>query len=367
MMKFTWFFAGFSVAVFASVPLFAQVTGGQHAFSFLELSNSPSIAALGGITPDGNLDDASFALQNPALLNPKMHNQLSLSYNLYYANIGIANLEYAYHVDSIKTDFGLGIQYLNYGQFDGTDIYGNYLGKIHAVDYSINLSASRQYLERWRYGATLKLAHSVLADKNATAALLDVGILYEDTAKLWSFGIVAKNMGVTLKKFVIDQPEEPLPFDLQVGISKQLRNLPLRVFFVGHHLYEWDIRYNNPADNVNKTIFGTQDSTNTKKSYFVDKLFRHINIGAELLIAKRLTIMAGYNHLNRSELGFTDQQGLAGFSFGAGINLNKFHVYYTRSYLATAGAFNQLGLSMQLNKFFSIGDKSKAWGWNATY
>lgn len=346
---------------------YAQVTGGQHAFSFLELSGSPHIAALGGIIPAGSLDDASFFTQNPALLNPKMHNQLSLNYNLYYAHIGVANLQYAYHVAPLKTDFGLGIQYLNYGKFDGTDIYGNQIGEVHAVDYSVNLSASRKYQEHWRYGATLKLAHSMLADRQATAALLDVGILYEDTANLWSFGIVAKNMGVTLKKYNVDLPEEPLPFDLQVGVSKQLRNLPLRIYFTGHHLYEWDIRYNNPADKVSKTIFGNEDSTENDKSYFADKLFRHINIGAELLIARRLTLNVGYSHLHRGELGTAEQKGLAGFSFGAGIDLNKFHISYTRSYLATAGAYNQIGLSLQLNRFFDIGKKTEAWGWDKTY
>lgn len=367
MKKLVKMAAGLTVALIATVPLFAQVTGGQHSFSYLELSNSPHIAALGGIIPAGQLEDVSFVLQNPALLNPQMHNQLALSYNLYYAHIGIANLEYAYHVAPLKTDFGFGIQYLNYGKFEGTDIYGNQLGEIQAADYSINLSASRKYQEHWRYGATLKFAHSMLADRSATAALLDVGILYEDTANLWSFGIVAKNMGVTLKKYNRDLPEEPLPFDLQLGISKQLRNLPLRIYFVGHHLYEWDIRYNNPADKVNQNIFGSQDSVTKEKSYFVDKLFRHINIGADLLIAKRLTVSFGYNHLNRGELATTEQKGLAGFSFGLGLDLNKFHVYYTRSYLTTAGAFNQIGLSLQLNKFFAIGSKTDAWGWNKKY
>lgn len=359
--------SGVAVALVATAPIYAQVTGGQHAFSYLELSNSPHVAALGGIVPAGQMEDVSFTLQNPALLNPEMHNQLALSYNLYYAHIGIANLQYAYHVAPLKTDFGLGVQYLNYGQFEGTDIYGNQLGEIHAADYSVNLSAARKYGIHWRYGATLKFAHSNLADRSATAALLDFGILYEDTASLWSFGLVAKNMGFTIKKYNPDLPEEPLPFDLQLGISKRLKNLPLRIYFVGHHLYEWDIRYNNPADNTNQNVFGNQDTTNADKSYFVDKLFRHINIGAELTIAKRLGLYFGYNHLNRGELGTTEQKGLAGFSFGAGLDLNKFHVYYTRSYLATAGAFNQIGISLQLNKFFSIGNKTEAWGWNKQY
>ncbi|HTN38888.1 MAG TPA: type IX secretion system protein PorQ, partial [Arachidicoccus sp.] len=281
----------------------AQITGGQSAFEFLRLSNSPHISALGGIAPANPDADVSLTLQNPALLNPRYHNQLSLAYNLYYAGISIANMQYGYHVAPLNTDFSLGIQYLNYGKITETDLYGNENGLIHASDFSLNLSASRKYLEHWRYGATLKFAYSGLAGQSAIAALADVGIVYTDTVNLWTFGAVAKNMGFTLKKYNPQLPAEPLPFDLQIGITKQLKNLPLRLSFVGHHLYEWDIRYDNPADKVDQNLFGTPDSNAKEKSFFVDKLFRHINIAAELILAKRITLGVGYNHLHRSELG----------------------------------------------------------------
>src|SRR5690606_17107309 len=174
--------------------------------------------------------DVSLTLQNPGLLSPAYHNQLAVSYNIYYAGIGIANLQYAYHVVPLKTDFSFGVQYFNYGKFDYTDIYGSNLGTINASDYAINLSASRAYKNHSRYGATLKVAHSSLADRSALALLADVGVAYTDTSRLLTIGVVAKNMGMTLKKYNPDRLAEPLPFDLQLGITKQLKNLPLRLF-----------------------------------------------------------------------------------------------------------------------------------------
>lgn len=345
----------------------AQVTGGQHAFEFLRMSNSPHISALGGYAPANPDKDVSLTLQNPGLLNPSFHNQLAVGYNIYYAGIGVANLQYAYHVEPLKTDFSLGVQYFNYGTFPGRDIYGNSMGDVKAADYSVNFSASRQYLQHWRYGVTLKWAGSSLADRSAIAVLADVGVVYTDTANLWTIGIVAKNMGVTLKKYNPQNTAEPLPFDLQLGITKQLKNLPLRLFMVAHHLYEWDVRYNNPADIVDNTIFGQQGEPEKDKSYFADKLFRHLNFGAELILGKRVTVTAAYNHIRRSELGAKDVKGMAGFSFGAGVDLNKLVVRYGRSYYASAGAYNELGLSFQLNKFFGIGKKTEPWGWNKTY
>ncbi|WP_118975516.1 type IX secretion system protein PorQ [Taibaiella koreensis] len=346
---------------------YAQITGGQHAFEYLRMSNSPHVSALGGYVPASPDNDVTFTLQNPALLNPANHNQLALNYNLYYAGIGIANLQYAYHVEPLNTDFGFGVQYYNYGSFQNTDIQGNNLGDIRAADYSINLSASRKYLERWRYGATIKWAQSILGDRSAIGVLADVGIVYEDTANLWTFGVVAKNMGVMVKKYNPETQSEPMPFDLQVGISKQLRNLPLRIFIVGHNLYEWDVRYNNPADKVSNSLLPTAEDTTSNKKYIADKIFRHLNFGVELILGKRITVSAAYNHIRRGELAAQDAKGLAGFSFGAGVNLNKLQVHYARSYFASAGAYNELGLSFQLNKFFNIGKKTEAWGWNKTY
>src|ERR1043165_2425385 len=99
----------------------AQVTGGQHAFEFLNLPQSPHISSLGGANVCNPSWDVSLALQNPAQMRPVLHNQLSLSYNSYYAGISVANLGYGYYVKNLQTSFILGIKYINYGDFEGFD------------------------------------------------------------------------------------------------------------------------------------------------------------------------------------------------------------------------------------------------------
>jgi hypothetical protein len=365
MVKFTKVLVWSIATIVSGNTVQAQVTGGQHAFEYLRMSNSPHVTALGGFAPANPDKDVTLTLQNPGLLNPQYHNQLAINYNFYYAGIGVANLQYAYHVAPLQTDFGLGIQYFNYGSFANTDMFGNKLGDIRASDYSINLSASRKYKEHWRYGATLKWAQSNLGDRRAMAALADVGVAYIDTENLWTVGLVAKNMGFTLKKYNPKQSNEPLPFDLQLGVTKQLKNLPLRLFVVAHHLYEWNIKYDNPEDKLKNIL--DDDQSNNDNPAIADKLFRHLNFGAELILAKRLTLTAAYNHLRRSELGPNEAKGTSGFSFGAGLDLNKLQVRYARSYYSSAGAFNEIGFAFHLNKFFGIGKKTEPWGWNKTY
>lgn len=351
----------------ALTPAVAQVSGGQHAMEFLRLPTGPHITALGGINVSNADKDISLAMQNPSLMRPGLHNIIGLNQNFYYSGISATNLQYGYHIPKLETSFLLGVQYLNYGKLTQTDNLGNVMGDFKANDYAITLGTSRQYRNKWRYGASLKFAQSSLYDKSATAALADVGVTYMDTASLITVGIVAKNMGVTLKKYNPANPAEPLPFDLQIGITKRFKYVPLRLMATLHHLYEWDIRYDNPADVQSTNLFGTEEEDTKEKKYFADKLFRHFIFGAELLLGKRVLVSASYNHLRRSDMVITDKTGMTGFAYGIGLDLNRFQVHFARSHYHIAGAYNELGLDIALNKLFGIGKLGDKIHWNATY
>jgi hypothetical protein len=346
---------------------FAQVTGGQHAFEFLRLSNSAHVSASGGISIANPGQDISFALQNPAMMRPGLHNQLQLSYNSFYADIKVMNLAYGYHSEKINTSFLLGVQYLNYGSFTQTDDKGNINGTFKANDYAITLGASRQYLEHWRYGASLKLANSSLEQYRATALLADIGINYYDTSSLWDFGITAKNMGIMLQKYNPANTAEPMPFDLQLGVSRKFKHLPLRLIATLHHLYQWDVRYNNPADLSGTNALGKNDTNTDNSSHFADKLFRHFIFGAEITLGKRLVVTGSYNYMQRKEMALSTRPGLAGFAFGAGLYLNKFQVHYGRTFYHLSGAYNELSLTMNFNKLISIGKSGGKNNWNTEY
>ena len=344
----------------------AQVTGGQRAFEFLRLNQSAHASALGGINVTNPETDIAMAVQNPGLMRPALHNQLALQYNNYYAGIRVMNLQYGYHSEKWNTSFFGGVQYLNYGDFTQTDAIGNTVGTFRGTDYALTLGASRAYGERFRYGASLKYAGSKYGEVGAGALLTDVGIVYADTAKKITIGAVAKNIGFMTRKYNPGGSAEPLPFDLQIGFSKRLEKAPLRFTATAHHLYEWDIRYNNPAD-VSTNVLGGADSTAGSKSYFGDKLFRHLIVGADIILGKRIVVTGAYNHLRRGELGIKDRGGLAGFSFGGSVNLNRFSVQYARAYYHLAGATNEFGLNINLAKTVGIGGATERLRWNKVY
>ncbi len=361
MRKFITLIAALSVTACAQ----AQVTGGQHAFEYLNLSNSPHVSALGGMVVANPDNDVNFIAQNPALLVPSMHTSLGLNYNIYYAGIGVMNMQYAHRVEDWKTNLGFGVQYLNYGTFKQTDAAGLDYGDFRANDFAINFTASRQYLERWNYGASLKLANSKYFDKSSLGIFADAGITYTDTANLLTIGLVAKNVGVQVKQYT-PGVYEPMPFDLRIGITKKFKHLPFRLMVVAHHLYEWDIRYNNPDDQKQNLLI-TDSSQNKNKSYFADKLFRHFIFGGEILLGKYLEISVAYNHMQRGELGLDEKKGMAGFSFGAALVLPKMRIHYGRSQYSVAGAYNEFGINFNLNRWFGMGGFGDKVGWNNSY
>ena len=358
--------AGIVLLSISTGAVSAQVTGGQFAFEYLRMSNSPHVSALGGITVADPDNDIAFAVQNPAMMRPGMHNQLDLDYNDYYAGISVANLQYGYNVPQLNTSFFLAVQYLNYGTVTQTDNIGNVMGTFTPDDYALTLGAAKSYGDHWRYGADVKLAHSFLYDATAAAVVADVGINYYDSVHHIDIGAVAKNMGTMVKNYTAGN-SEPLPFDLQLGISKGLSHVPLRFFMTIHHLYEWDIRYDDPSLVSPTNVFGTTDTTKSTANYFGDKLFRHFIFGAELSLAKRVTITASYNDLQRQELAVSTNPGLAGFAFGVGLHLNILDVHYARDYYHVAGAYNELGITIALNRMFGLGNFGEKVGWNKSY
>jgi hypothetical protein len=345
------------LSVFISSSLSAQTIGGSSVFNFLKLPNTPQLTALGGINVSVTSNDVGLAFNNPALLKKEMHTQMNAVFNSFYAGINTYHLSFAYRREKLKTNFDWGLTWFDYGKISGTDASGNILGLISPNDWVMQLSASRNYLQKWSYGATVKFISSNYGIYRSNGIAMDVGVLYADTANLFSASIVAKNMGYQLKKYAGTDAEE-LPFDLQAGITKKLKNAPLSFSFTAHHLHQFDIRYND-------TTFNNENFGVTKDGKFaLDKLFRHFVFAAQVFPVPQIEITVGYNHLRRQELNISNTtNGLNGFSIGVGLVVKKIQVRYARTHYQNNTAYNQLGLNLQLNQHFGLGKFGERIGW----
>lgn len=336
----------------------AQTLGGNTVFNFLRLSQTPQLTALGGINVSQLSNDVGLAFNNPALLKPAMHTQLNAVFNSLYDGISAYHLSMGYHHPSLNTNFLWGLNYIDYGTVQGTDATGNILGRLRPVDWVMQVSASRSYLERWNYGATLKFINSNYGAYRSNGIAVDIGVLYADTARLLSISVLARNMGTQLRKYDGTDPDD-LPFDLQVGASKRLANSPFGFSITAHHLHRFDINYNDIGFNAANGFSGDGDRKLT-----VDKLFRHFVLATDIYLGDKVQITAGYNYLRRKELNIGNSgNGLNGFSVGAALLLNKLQIRYARTHYQDNTGYNQFGLNMTLNRYFGLGKMGERVGW----
>lgn len=296
-------------------------------------------------------DDASLANQNPSLINRRMNNHLSLNYSDYLADIKAGYAGYVHTFNKINTTFNAGIQFVNYGDFTSTDELGNSTGTFKGSEYAITLGAGREYAERFHYGISATFLTSRLESYTATAAALTFAGCYHDSAQGFTATVEFKNVGTQFKSYTGDN-KEPLPFDLQAGISKRVPHTPFLFSLVLHDLYRWDIRYDDPKEQVQTSILLDSSQQTKTKDYIADKIFLHTIIGTEIYFGKNFRVSIAYNHQRRQELAFENRKGLAGFSFGAGIRINRFRFDYGRSIYNVVAGVNHLSLSANLDELF---------------
>ena len=329
----------------------AQVEGGRYVYEFLELSPSARATALGGRLPSVRDKDLSLSFLNPAALNAENHNNVSLQQNAHISGITHGTVAYAYHIAPKKLSLMGSIEHVSYGQFEGYDEVGQATGSFSASELALGLGASYQASDKWSFGLQVKGVFSRYEAYSSRGWAANLGMIYQDTAKRFSMGFVLKNIGQQLKSYHPDQEKYALPFDMQLGLSQQLKYLPLRISVVAHHLDRWDIRYEDPALVQENSLLGTEEPQNNDFGEGVDNFFRHLNFNLEFLLGPSLRLRLGYDHLRQREMSIENLRSLAGFSAGIGFKLYKFRFDYGLANYHLAGTVHHFGVSTRLQDF----------------
>ncbi|UPL48143.1 type IX secretion system protein PorQ [Hymenobacter sublimis] len=323
----------------------AQI-GGQQAFSFLNLPTSAKLAGLGGINVSSRDADGTMLYGNPALLNADMDGRLALGYVDYLADIKQSTAAYVFNTAKAGR-FGVGLTYLNYGDFKQFDPAGNPLGQFSVNEYALSI-ANAHTSGAFTLAGTLKLAGSGIAGNHSFAALADVGGLFKHPEQDFTVGLVVRNAGIQLKPYD-GASREPMPLDVEIGTSFKPEHLPFRFSFSAHHLQQLDIVYLDP--NQRGQLDENGEEVKPKKS-LGDKIARHFVVGGELLLSKNLNLRLGYNHLQRRELRLDNTAGGAGFSFGVMLRVSQFQLDYTHAGYHASGGANYFTIARNLDSLF---------------
>ena len=302
--------------------LHAQDAGAT--FQFLRLPASSHAAALGGDNTSIIEDDLTLAFHNPALLTNATGGTLSLNYMSYLQRTHVASAAYNMYIGN-RSELAFGIHYLNFGSMKNTDAEGNIIGNFSAKDMALMTAYSFDFTDRLTGGVTGKFIYSNYEQVYSLALGVDLGLNYYNPESMLSFSIVARNLGGQVKSF--DDTQEPLPFNLLMGISKELAHAPVRLSLTLTDLDKWQ------ADD----FYNTSDNT------WKDLLIKHLIIGADIFPTHNTYLSVGYNFLLRSELKHNTKRSAEGFSLGAGLQVRSMKVGF--SY----GKFHVAASSLMMN------------------
>ncbi|SDX81433.1 hypothetical protein SAMN05444411_1103 [Lutibacter oricola] len=307
-----------------SEGLFAQV-GGESIYNFLNLSSSARQAALGGKVLT-LLDDVNQPLWNPSTINNSIDRKLSVNYVNYLADVNLASVSYA---QLINRNFGTihgGITYLNYGKFIGADEDGNETGIFKAYDLAVSVGYAYNIFKTDFYvGANVKLINSVIDNYSSFGVGADLSLLYYNEYLPYSFTLVLRNIGYQVTLY--DEEREDLPFEIQLGASYKLENVPINWHFTVDNLQQWKLAYSNPS-NVSTDIDGNETEEDIS---FLDNTFRHLSVGAEIFPEGLFNLRLGYNFRRSKEMMLVDKRTFAGFTAGFGITMRKLKFNYAFS------------------------------------
>lgn len=296
-----------SVAILSLLVLSLKAASQNQtsAFGFLELPQSSHEAALGGRSVSLLENDPSLTYSNPASLCAIDHSTLGLNVMTWMAGTTAAGAQYSNTVGQ-RGSFAVSARYVGYGVSDETDIYGNINGTFSSRDISLGGSYSYVLSDRWCGGATIKMIYSKYGYYSSFSMAADLGLLYHSASGMLTAGISFTNIGGQIKAF--QDIHETLPFNITAGISLRMEHAPVQVTLTLDHLNQW-----------RQSDFYSPDG----EISFGEMLARHISIGVDADITSQLYVALGLNLRNRAELAAPSGKGLAGFSIGAGLHLNR--------------------------------------------
>ncbi len=330
------------IFLFCTTLSFSQI-GGKYTYQFLNLVTSPRQAALGGKIITLRDYDVNQGIFNPATINPEMDNHLSANYGSYFGEVTYGTAAYAYTWDRHVQTFHMGVNYVNYGTFEGRDemgmLTGDFTGSEIALSfgYAYNLPYTDIYL-----GANAKLISSTLESYNSFGGAIDLGAMYIDEDNDINIALAIRNAGMQFTTYA--GLREPLPLEVIAGISQEVENVPIRWHITLENLQQWNIAFSNP----NRAEQNIDGGSSEEKVSFMNNALRHVILGAELFPGKSFNIRLGYNFRRAEELRIEDKRNFSGISVGLGLRFNKLRFDYSYSRYTLAANTSLFGLTINL-------------------
>ena len=284
------------VTLLTVMVLATQAQESKEVYSFLRLPVSAHAAALGGDNISLTDDDPTVVFHNPALITGVTDKSLNLNFMTYMEGAKTASASFVKAYKE-RASWAVSARYMDYGSIKETTVSNEETGTFSPKDIALAGSFAYLLADKFSGAVTARFISSTIGSYSSAAVAIDLGANYIDEERGWSVSAVARNLGGQIKAYHDDF--ERIPFDLQLGVSKQLIGSPLTLHATLTRLTNWDQGF-----------------------------IKHLNIGADLRLGETIFLAAGYNFRRSSEMKISEDEGEsnhgAGLSVGGGLQLQRF-------------------------------------------
>ncbi len=298
-----------------TIILAATTASAQSTYDFLSLDVSAREASLAGSTMSRSDDPTGF-YYNPALSVGAKDHAVTFGFLKHVLDINAGYLFSTFKLPAIGY-FGVGVGYINYGSFTTTDELGNEYGTFSAGDVLLAVNYSNFLAPNFSYGFNLKGIYSSIASSTSAAAAFDAGLYYNFPESLFGVGFSVVNVGTQLSSYA--GYRESLPFDVRVGVSKQLEHLPLVMNLAFQRLADASL---TPSEKLRSFV-----------------------LGGEFLLSDNFHVRIGYNNLEHQQMKVGLTSGIEGLSFGAGVSVLGYGFDYAYSSWGKIGALHRVNVT----------------------
>jgi hypothetical protein len=190
---------------------------GTTGANFLKIGVGARAAALGDAFTV-IVDDSTSLYWNPAGLAKMEKGQLSATYNIWFAGINQGYLGVGFPLSGKGIVAG-GVNYVDMGDFDGRDEFGNPTGTFTASALNYQLGYANGIGEKLIWGISAGIVQDTIADDIKSTYAANFGLIFKSSESL-SLGLAVQNIGGQLGS-------DPLPFVAKVGMAYTWKSLLL--------------------------------------------------------------------------------------------------------------------------------------------
>ena len=233
-------FAVITVLLVIALFVFPGVTPAQlSGYEILKTEISARASGMSGAFV-GVTGDLHALFYNPAGLIGIQKKTVSFTYLDHVLDLKAGNIVFSFPY-GLKSKYAFGVNYINYGTFEGRDRNGFPTSSFDAQDIVFVGGFAREYSSNLYFGLAGKALYSKIADFSSMVIALDGGVIYKVPEKMLTIGVSVNNVGLVTSAYA--DTKDDVPAMLKGGFSKHLAHLPLLISFEYRQFLNGDFQF----------------------------------------------------------------------------------------------------------------------------